>query len=65
MSEWFKKLFYNEYEVIVWDAEKTRKFNLRKITKITHNQIKGIDIDKMQFEYNTVEPFNYKIRKIH
>jgi hypothetical protein len=65
MKEWFRKLFYNEYEIIVWDSTAMKTFYLRKISKISHNEIKGVDMDKKYFEYKTVEPFNYKIRKLH
>ena len=65
MIKWIKAFFDNQYEIMVWDSVDVKTFYLKKINKITHTQIKGIDVENKYFEYNTVEPFNYKIRKIH
>jgi len=65
MKEFFQKLFgHPELEVMIWDSTGTKVFKLRSIAEITNTSITGKDPKGLRFEYNSLEPFNYQIKKI-
>ena len=79
ISNWFKKIAYEEYELTVWfdDASvidkdgniastKSKKvFILKSVSKKTPTHIKGVELDGKNFEIRTVKPFDYMLRKIY
>tara|TARA_B100001287_G_scaffold212044_1_gene180895 strand:- start:312 stop:560 length:249 start_codon:yes stop_codon:yes gene_type:complete len=78
ISNWFKELAYEEYELTVWFKDKeeiidgrkihprTKKvFRLKNVSKKTPTHIKGQELDGKNFEIRTVEPFDYMLRKIY
>lgn len=65
MKELFQKLFgHPELEITIWDSANTKIFILRSVTQITNTSITGKDSKGLRFEYNSLEPFNYQIKKI-
>ena len=78
ISNWFKKIAYEEYELTVWfdDSSVTDKdgniastkskkvFILKSVSKKTPTHIKGVELDGKNFEIRTVKPFDYMLRKI-
>ena len=79
ISNWFKKIAYEEYELTVWfdDTSVTDKdgniastkskkvFILKSVSKKTPRHIKGVELDGKNFEIRTVKPFDYMLRKIY
>lgn len=79
ISNWFKKIAYEEYELTVWfdDSSVTDKdgniastkskkvFILKSVSKKTPTHIKGVELDGKNFEIRTVKPFDYMLRKIY
>ena len=79
ISNWFKKIAYEEYELTVWfdDTSVTDKdgniastkskkvFILKSVSKKTPTHIKGVELDGKNFEIRTVKPFDYMLRKIY
>ena len=78
ISNWFKKIAYEEYELTVWFKDKEeiidgikihprskKVFKLKSVSKKTPTHIKGTELDGKNFEIRTVEPFDYMLRKIY
>ena len=67
MMQWIKNLLRPpEYEVTIWYADASSKtFTFRKVSEISNQYISGKDTQGNKFEYSSMEPFNYQIKKIH
>ena len=79
ISNWFKKIAYEEYELTVWfddtsttdidgnvtTLESKKVFRLKSVSKKTPTHIKGQELDGKNFEIRTVKPFDYMLRKIY
>lgn len=80
IKEWFKDVFYEEYEVIVWfpkrikvfgnDPEiieyaEPKTFHLSDVSVLTQTEIAGKDLDGNPVIIKTSYPFNYNFKKIH
>jgi len=72
--EYFKDLFYEEYEVTIWfkvktsqfETESTKKvFHFKSIQKKTQTHFVGIDKSGEVVEIKTTEPFDFQIKKVH
>ena len=70
IKNWWLGLIKEEYHLEVWflndNGGKTKKeFILKSISKRSNQHIKGVLIDGTPLELNTVDPFDYCIRKIY
>jgi len=72
--DFFRDLFYEEYEVTIWfkvketefKRESTKKvFHFKEITKKSQTHFVGKTQSGEQVVIKTTEPFDYCIRKIH
>lgn len=60
------KLLNDLYEVtIILESGQTIVYHLREIKKISNTNLRGIDVDGYKVQYNTVKPFDYKIKKLY
>ena len=47
------------------DTGETTVFHMQEVTRKTNKMIKGSDEHGSKFEYCTVEPFDYMIKKLY
>lgn len=75
--EWVKSFFQKEYEVTIWFVVETvtseslktksradKKFRLKKLHKITQNQLIGVSVDGSPIYIKTAEKFDYQVLKV-
>ena len=71
LTEWWKTITTEEYELTVWfpkgiDEPKSKKiFHLSEVTKKTQTHFIGKYMDGKKFEIKTVEPFDFYLRKVY
>jgi len=72
MKDYIRNLFRKEYHVSVF-LNGDKKFpnglqhmtiELKKIKKIDNNQVVGVDVNNNNYEFNSVDEFNYQVKKI-
>jgi len=72
IKEYLKNLFRKEYHVSVF-LNGDRKFPngsqhmtiaLKKISKINNKQVVGVDENNNNYEFNSVDEFNYQVKKV-
>jgi len=72
MKGYIRNLFRKEYHVSVF-LNGDKKFpnglqhmtiGLKKIKKIDNNQVVGVDVNNNNYEFNSVDEFNYQVKKI-
>lgn len=71
-KEYIKNLFRKEYHVSVFlngdkffpDGSQYMTVALKKIKRVNNKQVIGIDTKNHNYEFNSVEKFNYQIKKV-
>ena len=72
IKEYVINLFRKEYHVSVFlNGDKTfpngsqhMTVALKKITKVNNKQVIGVDANNNKYVFNSVEEFNYQIKKV-
>ena len=72
IKEYVINLFRKEYHVSVFlNGDKTfpngsqhMTIALKKITKVNNKQVIGVDANNNKYVFNSVEEFNYQIKKV-
>ena len=63
---WFTKVFEDYYIVeLKLKGGGKNSFHLKRLSKITNNYIKGVDLSGRKVEYKTHEPFDYLVIKVY
>lgn len=65
IRNYFRKLFTEEYQVVIWYVPENKTvYHFKKIIKLTDTQISGVKTTGEKFDMKVKEPFNYQITKL-
>lgn len=63
---WFTKVFEDYFIVEIKHSSGAKStFHLKRLSKISNNYIKGVNLKGEAVEYKTSEPFDYLVRKVY
>jgi 3'-phosphoadenosine 5'-phosphosulfate sulfotransferase len=72
IKEYLRNLFRKEYHVSVFlngdrtfpNGSQHMTVALKKISKINNKQVVGVDANNNKYEFNSVDDFNYQVKKV-